>query len=243
MKRTRTLVIVTLLCSLVGCGEQSASSSSFATGRNSSPEAGEVVVVIMGGWLQGYGPMARIERAVKSKLSRRLPNHRISFKRKLIGLLPEGDSDLFIALEYAAWKQRKDTPAGKYSEFVAIGHSSGATAIYNGLRGGTFQNGRYMPAYLGLVDMVLPVGSHDLTGKIPQNGGRRTSVEHYYIPTTARISGVRNVMVPGAGHFSIVNSARVTRGLASGAASACLQGPKRPATERQAAYRGGRYER
>ncbi len=265
MERTRTLVIVTLLCSLVGCGEQSASSSSFATGRNRSPEAGEVVVVIMGGWLQGYGTMGRIERAVKSELSRRLPQHRISFKRKLVGLLPEGDSDLFVALEYAAWKQRKDTPAGKYSEFVAIGHSSGATAIYNGLRAGTFQGGRYMPAFLGLVDMVLPIGPHDLTGKIPQNGGRRTSVVHYYIPTTSRIGGVRNVMVPGSGHFSIVNSGRVMRGLASGAASACLLGPRHPAREDrrrqvpgrrelpkgsdgrssagQSARRGGRYER
>ena len=265
MKRIRASVIFTLLCSLVGCGDQSAAGS-FGSRPNQSPEAGEVVVVIMAGWLQVYGTMEPIERAVRRELSRRLPQHRISIKRKLAGLLPEGDSDLFLVLEYAAWKQRKDTPAGRYSEFVAIGHSSGATAIYNGLRGGAFQNGRYLPAFLGMVDMILPIGPHDLTGKIPQNGGRRTSVAHYYIPTTARISGIRNIMVPGANHFSIVSSGRVMRGLSTEAATACLQGPRRPAagqdrmgpgataprasqgqrselSARQAAHRGGRYER
>ena len=262
MKQTSALMIFTVMCSLAGCAEQ----SSLGIRRAKSQETGEVVVVIMAGWLEGYDSMERIEGAVRREISRRLPRHRITIRRKGVGLLPEGDYDLFLALEYAAWKQRKDTPAGQQSGFVAIGHSSGATAIYNLLQNGTFKNGRHMPAFLGLVDMILPIGPHDLSGKIPQNGGRRTSITHYYIPTTARVSGIKNVMIPGANHFSIVNSGIVMQGLAMEAALACTQGPIRPATGRdrgrmgrmgaesftgaafgaphaeQPAYRGGRYE-
>jgi hypothetical protein len=127
---------------------------------------------------------------------------------------------LFLGIEYEAWKQKKNTRAGRYNEFIAVGHSSGATAIYNLLRNGTFKNGRNAPAFLGLVDMVLPIGPHDLTGKITRDGARQTEIVHYHLTTTDRIGGIKNVPV-GGDHFSIVSSGRVVRGIALGAVRAC----------------------
>ena len=149
-------------------------------------------------------------------------NCRITVKRRLLGLLPEGDSELFLALEYEAWKQKKKTTAGQRNQFVAVGHSSGATAIYSLLRNGTFQNGPNAPAFLGLVDMNLPLGPHDLTGKTPRDGARRTIIVHYHTSGTDRIKGIRNIGV-GTDHFSVVNSRTVTQGLSAAAANACLQ--------------------
>lgn len=215
------LVSVAVAGGLAGCTEQG-----LALARPKALQPSQVVVVIMAGWLEGYWAMDPIERAVRNDMSMALPrdgSYRIVFKRKGAGLLLEGDYDLFLRLEYLAWKQRKKTDAGRYDEFIAIGHSSGATAIYNELRNGTFDSGQYMPALLGMVDMILPVGPHDLTGKIPFGAGRQTSVVHYYVPGTEWIQGATNLMSPGSNHFSILTDPSVTQGLASRASLSCMQ--------------------
>ena len=214
-------VVFAIICGLGGCDEQD-TNLNLAYGRNLPPDAPEVVLVSMAGWTQTAETMGRIERAMIQQISANLPNHRITVKRRLLGLLPEGDSELFLALEYEGWKQKKKTTAGQNDQFVAVGHSSGATAIYSLLRNGTFLNGPEAPAFLGLVDMQLPIGPHDLAGKTPRGGARQTIIVHYHIPDTGRIEGIRNIGV-GTDHFSIVNSRTVTQGLAAAAANACLQ--------------------
>ena len=183
---------------------------------------GEVILVSMAGWTQSAGTMKRIEREMVQKISASLPNHRIKVKRRLLGLLPEGDSELFLALEYEGWKNRKKTAAGSRDQFVAIGHSSGATAIYSLLRNKTFKSGKFAPTFLGLIDMSLPLGAHDLTGYIPSDGTQKTGIVHYHIRNTPRINGIRNISVSG-NHFSIVRSGAVAQGLARSASSNCAQ--------------------
>ena len=183
---------------------------------------GEVILVSMAGWTQSAGTMKRIEREMVQKISASLPNHRIKVKRRLLGLLPEGDSELFLALEYEGWKNRKKTVAGSRDQFVAIGHSSGATAIYSLLRNKTFKSGKFAPTFLGLIDMSLPLGRHDLTGYIPDDGTQKTGIVHYHIRRTPRINGIRNMPVSGS-HFSIVRSGAVAQGLARSASSNCAQ--------------------
>ncbi len=217
MKRTTKAVIFAVICGLAGCDAQG-TNQRLAHRR----EAPEVILVSMAGWTQTAETMGRIERKMVQQISASLPNHRITVKRRLLGLLPEGDSELFLGLEYEGWKQKKKTTAGRHNQFVAVGNSSGATAIYSLLRNGTFKNGPYAPAFLGLVDMSLPLGPHDLTGKTPHDGARRTTILHYHISGTDRIKGIRNIAV-GADHFSVVNSRTVTQGLATAAANACLQ--------------------
>ncbi len=221
MKRTTKAVIFAVICGLAGCDAQD-TNQSLAHRREAPPESAEVILVSMAGWIQTAETMGRIERAMVRQISANLSNHRITVKRRLLGLLPEGDSELFLALEYEAWKQKKKTTAGQHNQFVAVGHSSGATAIYSLLRNGTFQNGPNAPAFLGLVDMSLPLGPHDLTGKTPRDGARQTIIVHYHIPGTDRIKGIRNIRV-GTDHFSVVNSRTVTQGLAAAATNACLQ--------------------
>jgi hypothetical protein len=189
--------------------------------RNRPVEA-EVVLVSMAGWTQTADTMKRIEREMVRQLSARLPNHRVKVKRRLLGLLPEGDSELFLALAYEGWKNRKKTAAGSQDQFVAIGHSSGATAIYSLLRNKTFKSGRFAPSFLGLIDMSLPIGPHDLTGYIPDDGSQKTGIVHYHTRRTPRIGGIRNMPVSGD-HFSIIRSRAVAQGLARSAANSCVQ--------------------
>jgi hypothetical protein len=218
MKRTCGIGIAAVFLSLAGCDEQTAG---LAVTNDAAPQSPEIVLVSMAGWTQTAETMRDIEQAMVRSLEGCFPDHRITVKRRLLGLLPEGDSELFLGLEYEAWRQKKNTPAGKNDMFVAVGHSSGATAIYSLLRNGTFRDGAEAPAFLGLVDMILPLGPHDLAGKTPRNGARRTVIVHYMSEADG-INGIRNVHV-GGDHFSIIRSVTVLRGLAAGAATACRE--------------------
>lgn len=219
MKRPRTVLILLIFMGMVGCDEQGKTIES-ADSELSPPTPPEVVLVSMGGWVQTAGTMQRIEREMIRQIRASIPGARVTVKRRIAGLLPVGDSELFLGLEYAGWKAKKKTPEGRKDLFVAVGHSSGATAIYGLTENGTFEDGTFAPAFLGLVDMVLPIGTHDLQGKIPRNGSRQTAIVHYHLPETPPIRGIRNVAVYGD-HFSVVRSGMVLQGLASQAANAC----------------------
>jgi hypothetical protein len=219
MKHASGILVLSVFLGLAGCDEQG-ENGTMAASNDGSPKTAEIVLVSMAGWTQSADTMASIEQSMIRSLSGCFPNHRITVKRRLLGLLPEGDSELFLGLEYEAWKQKKNTPAGKNDMFVAVGHSSGATAIYSLMKNGTFKSGKDAPAFLGLVDMVLPLGPHDLTGSIPSNGGRRTVVVHYHLYETDDIGGIPNIIVRGD-HFSIITSGIVIRGLAGNAVNAC----------------------
>jgi hypothetical protein len=217
MKRSIKIVILAVLCGLTGCDRRGLSHE-----KDAPPKPVEITLVSMAGWTSTAGTMSKIERAMVKKISASLPEHRIQVNRRLLCLLPEGDSELFLALEYKGWKQRKKTSAGRNDLFVAVGHSSGATAIYNLLRNGTFLDGPNAPAFLGLTDMALPIGRHDLTGKIPRNGDQMTQIVHYHRYGTKRIEGIKNIGVRG-NHFSIMKTTPVTQGLAADAARVCRQ--------------------
>ena len=221
MKRAIKIVTLAVLCGLAGCDDQG-QNQNLVQGKDTAPRPAEITLVSMAGYGQTAGAMGRIERAMVERISASLPGYRIKVKRRLVSLLLEGDSDLFLAMEYKAWKQRKKTSAGRNDQFIAVGHSSGATAIYNLLKNGRFMNGPNAPTFLGLTDMVLPVGPHDLTGKIPRNGDRMTQMVHYHRHGTKRIKGIKNIGVGGT-HFSIIKSGTVTQGLAVEAARACQQ--------------------
>ncbi len=221
MKFAGHILIVAAVFVFAGCDEEM-NNGNAAAAPNTQSSSPEIVLVSIAGWTQGPETMDAIESSMVRSLKGCFPNHTISIKRRFIGLLPEGDSELFLGLEYDAWRQKKNTPAGKDNMFVAVGHSSGATAIYSLMRNGTFKEGPEAPAFLGLVDMVLPLGPHDLTGKVPGKGTQRTTVVHYHLFETDSIVGIRNVVVRGD-HFSIVNSFSVMQGLAGGAVSACQQ--------------------
>jgi hypothetical protein len=221
MKRSIKIMTLAVLFGLAGCDGQG-ENQSLAHGKDTGPKPVEITLVSMAGWAQTAGTMSRIERSMVQKISASLPGHRIKVKRRLISLLLEGDSELFLAREYEGWKQRKKTSAGRNDLFVAVGHSSGATAIYSLVKNGTFLDGPNAPAFLGLVDMALPIGTHNLTGHIPRNGDRRTQIVHYHRYGTDRIGGIQNIRV-GGNHFSIIKSGTVTQGLAVEAARACRQ--------------------
>ncbi len=219
MRRFRMVMILALLLGLPACDEEGKKIEP-ADSELCPPAQPEVVLVSMGGWVQTAGTMQHIEREMIRQIKISVPGAKVSVKRRIAGLLPVGDSELFLGLEYAAWKARKKTPEGRNDLFIAVGHSSGATAIYGLTENDTFEDGRCAPAFLGLVDMVLPIGPHDLSGKVPAKGSRKTDIVHYHLPDTPRIRGIENIAVPGD-HFSIVNSGMVLHGLANGAANAC----------------------
>jgi len=183
---------------------------------------GEVTLVSMAGWMQTAGAMKQIESEMVRQISASLPNYRVTVKRRLLSLLPTGDSELFLATEYKAWKNRKKTSAGSRDQFVAIGHSSGATAIYSLLRNKTFEDGDFAPSFLGLTDMSLPAGPHDLRGYIPDDGTQKTEIVHYHVRGTTYIDGIRNVQITG-NHLSIIRSGTVAQGLARSASRSCVQ--------------------
>lgn len=219
MRRFWMMLILAALPGFFGCDEEG-SKITPADSELSAPPRPEVVLVSMGGWIQTAGTMQHIERTMIQQIKAAVPGARVTVKRRIAGLLPVGDSELFLGLEYAGWKARKKTPEGRNDIFIAVGHSSGATAIYGLTENGTFEDGPCAPALLGMVDMVLPIGPHDLSGKVPGNGGRKTRIVHYHLPETPRIRGIRNVAVH-ANHFSVVNSGMVLHGLAAEAGQAC----------------------
>ena len=255
MKRTCVVAVLAVLPVPVACTTTSEvlPAGGIVTTAATQPaqpvDRGETVVVIMAGWLEPYGAMEDIERAVHDALAREVagqggaagvkdpsagrkprpgePRFTLTFCRKGSSALLEGDYDRFLRDEYNAWRKKKQNQTGwrPLDQFVAIGHSSGATGIYNELRKGTFKDGPYMPTYFGLVDMILPVGSRDLTGKVPQDAasGRRTVVAHYHVPGTSPVDGATNVPVRGTDHFAIPRARMVVRGLAKGIAEACMQ--------------------
>ncbi|KKK73584.1 hypothetical protein LCGC14_2892360, partial [marine sediment metagenome] len=120
---------------------------------------------------------------------------------------------------YKAFVKRKKEQPCSLEQFVAIGHSSGGTGIYNVLKKGkTFQKaGRFAPAYFGMIDTIIAHG-HDLTDKAGW-----TTVEHYHAPKTKTIKGIRNIPIPGVGHYSILKNQKMIQEMAKAAAQAYLK--------------------
>ncbi len=141
----------------------------------------------------------------------------------------------------SAWRaflSRKQQNPCSLEQFVAIGHSSGASAIYNEILRGNLAktyvkgtccgkkcNVRIQPAFLGMVEMILykptwgKIGP-DLVRAREKYLGAWTTMIHYKLPTTAGIKGVLNKNIKWKTHWSILDDNRVITGLAKLAASA-----------------------
>ena len=179
MQPAGKLLILTLILCLFGC-EAESTNKSMVHGRPAPPPTDpEVVVVIMAGWTQTAWTMEAIERSMVRKLKAGMPGYRIRVSHRLAGLLPEGDSELFLALEYEGWKARKATPAGRADQFVAVGHSSGATAIYNLLQNGSNNSGSITQSDANQKTTLKQVGDNN-SGVISQAGAASALVIEQY---------------------------------------------------------------
>jgi len=189
--------------------------------------SGEVVVILAGAG-QSFESMNRIKQAIDAKLTPVVAKYsaknlfHIHFRKHAKGPLTKG-YDNGLRDDYEHYKKRKKQEPCSLEQFVAVGHSSGASAIYNLLWEGAFnkvpgQRKMIQPAYLGLIDMVLfkkPAWSPDLRGKVPLF----TGVQHYKTWGRPEIQGIRNFRSPWyVNHFSILHDEEVIESLSSAAA-------------------------
>lgn len=118
------------------------------------------------------------------------------------------DYDAAVRRAYRQYVRRRRENPCSLEQFVAIGHSSGASAIYNELWNSTFapiknphnSKHRIQPAYLGFVDMVLKkqpgvLAGPTLVGKLPA----LTGAMHIKIPWRSPIKGIYNRNTAQAG--------------------------------------------
>jgi RHS repeat-associated protein len=184
------------------------------------------IVVVMAGYHEPSSWMDAIKDALEAQLKSRLSDldasgaPYIQFAR--YGNFELRDQyDAVLRSEYNKFLIRKKNKCS-LEAFIAVGHSSGASAIYNELWAGTFRetggdSGPFLaPAFLGLIDMVLykqpPELWHpDLTGRV----GQILTIIHWKNWSTTAIRGIPNV---NAGffdnHFSILSNARVISDIA-----------------------------
>ncbi len=189
--------------------------------------SGQVLVVLSGAG-QSEASMNKVRNATKTEIENRLGKWwpGTALKVKVVphakGRLT-GEYDGLLRKDYEDFLRRRRKTPCSLEQFVAIGHSSGATAIYNEIRAGTFRprwvnvqgygRRRISPVHFGLIDMVLPLlESHDLFRARLRNLGFRTSMLHYKQFITVEIKGVKNINIL-KDHFSIVNDGRAVKGI------------------------------
>lgn len=138
---------------------------------------GRVLVVISGAGAS-EASMNKVRNATKAAVETRLAKWwpGTPLKMKVVphaeGELA-GDYEPLLRKDYKDFLDRRRKSPCSLEQFVAIGHSSGATAIYNEIRAGTFRavwidapeygRRRVSPVHFGLIDMILPLlPVHDL---------------------------------------------------------------------------------
>lgn len=197
--------------------------------------SGQVLVVLSGAG-RSEATMNALRNATKTQIEARLATMWPTSTAKL-KIINHGDGklkkdyDARLRADYRAFLKRKITYPCNLEQFVAIGHSSGASAISNELVAGTFQwfftevpgtSGfeRVTPAFFGLVDQIL--GKKDLRAAKEAYMESPASIVHYMQPwpanLTGEVKGALNIIIL-KDHFSIVNDARVVKGISEAAAS------------------------
>ena len=194
------------------------------------------IVVVMSGWRRPQSDMTKIRDRIISKLMTRLNKYdrggpTIGWAAAWDGPLEDdgrydnqagrGSYDDFVRRQFDAFVQRKRGDPCRLEQFVAVGHSSGASAILNTIMGTHF-NTYPWPAFLGMIDPILSRYGRNM---IMHNGGYTAEVV-YYQREDWRLS-LRSSPVPGAdeniqvkntNHFDIVKDERVVEGIAEKAA-------------------------
>jgi hypothetical protein len=196
--------------------------------------SGQVLVVLSGAG-QSEASMNSLRNATKTQIEARLAAMWPESKAKL-EIISHGKGELYN--DYDGWlrndynaflKRKRDNPCS-LEQFLAIGHSSGASAISNEIVAGTFKPvfmgvpgggmQRVSPIFFGLVDQIL--GQKDLRAARVGLLGFRTAMIHYKQPwpgNPSEVKGVLNITI-FKDHFSIVNDAGVVKGISEEAASA-----------------------
>ncbi|KPK47447.1 MAG: hypothetical protein AMK72_08440 [Planctomycetes bacterium SM23_25] len=183
------------------------------------------VMVIMAGAHEGFGCMEPLMNAVGQELAQWVaefdassPNITVRVQKAWWGPL-WGFYDGVVRNAYRDWvERRKDNPCS-LEQFIAIGHSSGASGIYNVLRQGVFaENGedkRYRPVYLGLIDMVLHEGGDpDVSGRLPGTYIQAFR-QNAHSPKGKYVNGANlNLLLtdeeyPGISHYNIMKNPKV----------------------------------
>jgi len=134
-----------------------------------------------------------------------------------------GSYDDFVRRQFDAFVARKKKDPCRLEQFIAVGHSSGASAILNQIKATNFYT-PYPPAFLGMIDPVLAKSGRDIT---MDNGGYTHEVAYYQRDDLV----IRGSPVPGADeniqvritgklspHLTIPNDERVVEGIAEKAA-------------------------
>jgi len=129
--------------------------------------------------------------------------------------------DDFVRNQFEQFRTRKKGNVCRLEQFIAVGHSSGASAIINEIKAGNL-NKDYPPAFLGTVDPVLSKDGKDITF---MNGGLTYEVNYYQKDDLL----FRGTEVPGAdenhrvrktSHMGIIEKEEVIEGIAEKAAQA-----------------------
>ncbi len=185
---------------------------------------GQVLVVLSGAG-QSEASMNSLRNAtqmeIETRLARWWPGSKV--KLKIINHAKKkltGDYDPLLRADYKAFVARRKKNPCSLEQFVAIGHSSGASAISNEIVAGTFRpvfvdvpgygRRRVSPVFFGLVDQIL--GKKNLRAARVNALGFHTSMMHYKQIITTKVKGVLNINI-FKDHFSIVKDARVVKGI------------------------------
>ncbi len=172
---------------------------------------GRITVIIAGkgrSWqsmknIQGHAMLGVLD-CLRSKGYKGIIKSGIYFKGPLTG-----GYDKVLRGTFEKFKIRKRNNSCSLEQFIAIGHSSGASAIYNELHKGTFKSfmsgkAKVTPAFLGLIDMIMRKDVlkrlPSLIGKVPEG----THISHYKQHLTWSIKGIHNRSI-WATHTGIVN--------------------------------------
>ena len=194
------------------------------------------IVIVMSGCRRPQSDMTKIRDRIISKLKTRLSKYdrgapTIGWRAAWDGPLEDDDRydqeagsgsyDDFVRRQFDAFVARKRRDPCRLEQFVAVGHSSGASAILNQIKAHNL-NKHYPPAFLGMIDPVLHKHGRDIT---MENGGYTHEVVYYQREDLLLF--LRGAPVPGAdentqlrntNHFDIVKDERVVEGIAEKAA-------------------------
>ncbi len=118
--------------------------------------SGEALVVLsgLGQNCDNGEPVARaVGQAIANRMRRYDASGSADLYVDLLGMGGQGEEDRLVS-QWRKYVDRKKKYPCSLEQFVAIGHSDGATAIFRSINAGTFSKDTWSPAYLGLVDLV-----------------------------------------------------------------------------------------
>jgi hypothetical protein len=103
--------------------------------------------------------------------------------------------------------ERKQSDRCSLEQFVAIGHSDGATAIFRLINSGAFDGKDWTPAYLGLVDLVRRHWGFD-----PNMAGQANSSSHAILTRKPLNTYVENFWQENGGGWLFFDPKRIMNG-------------------------------